>query len=185
MTVVISMLRGVNVGGHNKIKMEALREVYTSMGLQDVRSYIQSGNLIFRTNERDLNLLAKEIRAGIEKSSGIHCEVVLRSAGELRDAIARNPFGKRREIEPRKLLVSFLASEPGAEARAALAKLKTEPEELRLDGREMYIYFPNGMARPKMSWAAVERTLKTPFTGRNWNSVTKLCKMAEELEERD
>lgn len=185
MNVVISMLRGVNVGGHNKIQMEALREIYMSMGLQDARSYIQSGNMIFRTRERDLNLLAKKIRAAIERSAGIRCEVILRSAEELRDAIARNPFGKRRGIEPRKLLISFLASDPGSEARAALAKLKTEPEELRLDGREMYIYFPNGMARPKMSWTAVERTLKTPFTGRNWNTVTKLCKMAEELEARD
>jgi uncharacterized protein (DUF1697 family) len=182
MTVVISMLRGVNVGGHNKIKMEALRALYESLGLLDAQTHIQSGNVIFRTRMRDQVLLAKTIENGIEQSFGFRPSVIVRTSSELRDAIARNPFATRPGIDPSRLLVMFLASQPSAEARTKVLGMKIEPEELRLDGREVYIYFPNGMARPKLSWPLIERTLKTPGTGRNLNTVTKLLDMAERLE---
>jgi uncharacterized protein (DUF1697 family) len=182
MTVIISMLRAVNVGGHNKIKMDALRALYESMGLRDVQTYVQSGNVIFRTKERDLASLAKKIGNGIERRFGFRPEVVLRTTAELRDVIRRNPFAKRRNLEPGKFLVTFLAGDPGEDARENARKIRTEPEELILDGREAYIYFPNGMGRPKMSWPAIERALKTSGTGRNWNSVNKLLEIAEKLE---
>ena len=182
MAVIISMLRGVNVGGHNKIKMEALRALYESLGLRDPQTYVQSGNVVFRTDKRDLVAVGKRIEDAIERGFGFRPAVILRTASELRDVIARNPFAKRPGIEPSKLLVNFLASDPGVAVRDKVLRIKTDPEELRMDGRELYIYFPNGMARPKMSWAVLEKTLKTPGTGRNWNSVTKLLEMAERLE---
>jgi len=182
MAVVISMLRAVNVGGHNKIKMDALRALYESLKLRDPQTYVQSGNVVFRTGERDLIPLTKQIQSGIARNFGFTPDVILRTSSELRDVIARNPFAKRRGIEPSKLLVTFLAGDPGAEARENILKLKTDPEELRIDGRELYIYFPNGMARPKFSWPTIEKMLKTPGTGRNWNSVNKLLEMAERLE---
>jgi uncharacterized protein (DUF1697 family) len=182
MAVIISMLRGVNVGGHNQIKMDALRALYEKLGLRDVQTYVQSGNVVFRSKERSLSALGKRIEDAIEKSSGFRPLVVLRTPAELRDVIARNPFAKRSGIEPGKLLVTFLASAPGLEALEQALKIETEPEELRIDGREAYIYFPNGMGRPKMSWPKIERALKTSGTGRNWNSVTKLLEIAEKLE---
>ncbi len=182
MAVVIAMLRGVNVGGHNRIKMDGLRTLCTRLKLRDACTYVQSGNVIFRTEERDLALLAKRLQNAIERDFAFRPDVVLRTAAELRGVIARNPFAKRSDIEPNKLLVTFLASDPGPEARQKAAKMKTEPEELRMDRREVYIYFPNGMARPKMSWPAIERTLQTSGTGRNWNSVTKMLEIAEKLE---
>jgi len=100
----------------------------------------------------------------------------------MRDVIARNPFAKRRGIDPSKLLVTFLASHPSPEARDKVLEIKTDPEELKIDGHELYIYFPNGMARPKLSRPVIEKTLKTSGTGRNWNSVTKLLEIAERLE---
>src|SRR6266852_7265560 len=109
MTVIISMLRGVNVGGHNKIKMEALRALYQSLKLRDAQTYIQSGNVIFRTDERDLVLLATRIQNGIERKFGIRGEVILRTASDLRKVMARNPFAARRGIDPSRLLVTFLA----------------------------------------------------------------------------
>jgi uncharacterized protein (DUF1697 family) len=182
MPVIISMLRGVNLGGHNKIKMDALRALYESLGLRDPQTYVQSGNVVFRTDKRDLVALAKRIEEAIERGFGFRPAVILRTTSDLRGAIARNPFAKRSGVEPSKLLVTFLASDPGSAVREKVLSLKTEPEELRMDGRELYIYFPNGMARPKVSWAVLEKTLKTPGTGRNWNSVTKLLEMAERLE---
>jgi uncharacterized protein (DUF1697 family) len=182
MAVLISMLRGVNVGGHHKIKMDGLRALYESLKLCDPQTYVQSGNVIFRTDERDLVLLAKRVENGIARSFGFRPHVIVRTTSDMRDVIARNPFAARRGIEPSKLLVTFLASDPGPEARDQVRKIKAELEELRIDGRELYIYFPNGMARPKVSWAVLEKTLKTTGTGRNWNTVTKLLEIAERLE---
>jgi len=181
MPVVVSMLRGVNVGVHHRIKMDALRAVYESLKLRDPRTYVQSGNVIFSTGEQNLDALAGKIEAAIEKAFGFHSDVILRTAAEMKDVIARNPFAKRDNIEPNKLLVTFLKTEPPKTVRDQVLAIKADPEELHIRGRELYIYYPNGMARPKLSLAAVERILKIPGTGRNWNSVTRMLEMAEHL----
>src|SRR6266446_5636200 len=152
MPVLISMLRAVNVGGHCQIKMEALRTLYSSLKFENPQTYVQSGNVIFKTNERDLALIAK------------------------------NPFAERANIEPNKLLVTFLASDPSTEARENLRKQKFAPEELHVADRELYIYFPNGIGKSKLPWSRLDKILQTPGTGRNWNSVTKMLEIAEKLE---
>src|SRR5260370_31690285 len=124
MGVIISMLRAVNLGGHIKIKMDALRTLYESLKLRDAQTYVQSGNVIFRTKEPDLASLGKRLQNGIERKFGFLPDVILRTASELRDVIARNPFAKRRVIEPSKLLVTFLADDPGAEARDKVRSIK-------------------------------------------------------------
>ncbi|MGZ4840281.1 MAG: DUF1697 domain-containing protein [Candidatus Angelobacter sp.] len=182
MPVIICMLRGVNVLGHNKIKMDALKALCVSLKLQDPQTYIQSGNVIFRTEENDLAKLARRIQGAIERKIGFRPEVILRTAWELREVIARNPFSKRSGIEPNKLLVTFLAAAPAKEARGQALAIKIDPEELHIIGREVYIYFLNGQGRSKLSWSKIERTLQTSGTGRNWNSVTKMLEMAEKLE---
>ena len=182
MTVIISLLRGVNIGGHHKIKMDALRNLYESLGFQGAQTYLQSGNVVFRIRERDHSKLAKRIEDAIEKSFGFRPLVVPRTTAELGEVISRNPFATRRGIDPKKLAVAFLKEIPSPECLQNALKIKTAPEELRIDGREAYIYFPNGMARPKMSWPAIERALKATRTGRNWNTVTKLFELAQALE---
>lgn len=182
MPVIISMLRGVNVGGHNKIKMEALRALYASLNLRDSQTYVQSGNVIFRTEEGDLARLAKRIEDGIEKAFGFHSDVILRTSAELRDLLAKNPFATRRNIEPNKLLIVFLANDPAPEAREKIRTLKTDPEEVKIARRELYIHFPNGIGQSKLSMPAVLKTLNTSGTGRNWNSVTRMLEIAEKLE---
>ena len=182
MAVIVSMLRGVNVGGHHMLKMDALRALYESLGLREPQTYVQSGNVIFRTEERDLVRLTKRLENAIEQSFGFRPEIVIRTFSELKDVIAKNPFATRRSIDPSKLLVTFLASNPGPEVRDQLLKIKSAPEELWIDGREIYIYFPNGMARSKLSWPVIEKTLKKSGTGRNWNTVKKLLEIAERLE---
>ena len=182
MSVIISMLRGVNVGGHNKIKMDQLRAVYQSLGFRDAQTYIQSGNVVCRADKRELATAGARIEKGIERNFGFRPSVIVRTAPELREVIVRNPFAKRSGIDASRLLVAFLASSPAADALDKVLKIKCEPEELRVSGRELFIYFPNGMARPKLSLATVERTLKISSTGRNWNTVRKLLEMAEALE---
>src|SRR5260370_41923960 len=103
MTVIISMLRGVNVGGHNKIKMEALRALYESLKLRGAQTYVQCGNVIFRTDERDMSRLTKRIEDGIERKFGFRPDVILRTASEMRDVVSRCAFGNRRGIESGKV----------------------------------------------------------------------------------
>jgi uncharacterized protein (DUF1697 family) len=182
MPVMISLLRGVNVGGHHMIKMDALRDLYASLQLKDAKTHVQSGNVVFRTRKHATPALAAQIEQAIEREFGFRPSVILRTSDDLRGIVACNPFGNRRNIEHSKLLVSFLASEPTREARNKVLGIKADPEELKVVGRELYIYFPNGMGRPKLSMAAVERCLQVPATGRNWNTVLKLLEMAEEME---
>ncbi len=182
MPVIVSMLRGVNLARHQRMKMDALRAVYESLGLRNPQTYVQSGNVIFSATEKNLTRLGARIEQAIEKDFGFRPDVILRTVPELRDAIAGNPFANRRDIEPNKLLVTFLGADPGEEAREKVRAIKADPEELHIRGRELYIYFANGMARPKLSLARIERILAVPGTGRNWNSVTRMLEMAEKME---
>jgi uncharacterized protein (DUF1697 family) len=176
------MLRGVNLGPHNRLKMDELRTVYGSLGLRDVQTYVQSGNVIFRTDKPGTALVRK-IEDAIERKFGFRCDVVLRTVAELRNVIARNPFASRRDVAPGKLLVTFLADEPAAGGGERFVKRVSNcAEEVRLDARELYIYFPNGVGRSKLQWHALAQALGTTGTARNWNSVTKMLEMAEKLE---
>jgi uncharacterized protein (DUF1697 family) len=162
--------------------MDALRELCASLKLNGACTHLQSGNVIFKAPERSIVSLAAKVEGGIERTFGFHSDVILRTPGEMREIISKNPFAGRPAIDPSKLLVYFLARDAGDEARAKIGKIETGPEELHVDVRELYIYFTSGMARPKLSLAAVDRALKTPATGRNWNTVTKLLEIAEGME---
>ena len=176
------MLRGVNVGAHHRIKMDALRGVYESAGLAEPRTYVQSGNVLFRAKQQNASALARKIQTAIGGGFGFRPEVIVRTPQEFKLAIAANPFAKRGDVEPGKLLVTFLSGEPGAEAQATIRGLKAGPEELHLIGRELYIYFPTGAGKSKLPWSSVEKLLKVTGTARNLNSVVKMMEMAEEME---
>ena len=176
------MLRGVNLGAHNRIKMDTLRALYTSLKLEDPQTYVQSGNVIFRTKEKPTPQLARKIQAAIESKFKFSPEIILRTADDFRAALAANPFAKRKDVEPGKLLITFLVSAPGPSAPKALDAFKDHPEELHLIGRELYIYFPNGAGRTKLPWSQVEKFLKVPGTARNLNSVRNMLEIAESME---
>lgn len=182
MTVVISLLRGINVGGNKKIKMEALRDLYQSLGFLNPVTHIQSGNVIFGAKAKDLTGLDKRIGNAIGQSLGVRCEIILRSASDLRDVIAKNPFAARPEVPPNKLLVTFLATHPAPEALDNIRRLPCHPDELLLIGRELYCYFPNGAGRATLPPSAIDKALKVPGTARNWNTVNKLLELAEKWE---
>ena len=182
MPILISMLRGINVGGHNKVEMGALRALYESLKFEDPRTYVQSGNVIFRTKEKISPALTKKIQNAIEREFGCRPAVILRTPDELRKAISATPFPASRGLEPGKILITFLALNPAPEANAALLRFKSHPEELHLKGRELYIYFPNGAGKSKLPWASIATLFETTGTARNWNSVRKILAIADELE---
>lgn len=183
MPVLISMLRGVNLGPHNRIKMDALRTLYESLKLEDPRTYVQSGNVIFRTREKNTKKIAADIQDAIEKKFKFRPAVILRTVDELRQAVAATPFDSSRNLEPGKILVTFLADEPRPEAAGKLSTWKSHPEEIHLKGCELYIYFPNGAGRSKLPWSQIEKLLGVTGTARNWNSVMAMLTIAEEMQD--
>lgn len=180
MPVFVGLLRAVNVGGRT-LQMQLLRDLCCSLGLQDVTTYLQSGNVIFRTKERNPRVAAKKIETALESKFGYRAEVIVRTSEDLREVIAKSPFAKRRDIAPNKFHVVFLPEEFSAETKNAIAALQPDQEELRFGGRELYIYFPDGMGQSRFM-PRVMRLLKNSGTARNWNTVTKLLGIAEGME---
>jgi uncharacterized protein (DUF1697 family) len=181
MAVVIALLRAVNLGSFQKIKMDQLRTVCESLEFRNAQTYLQSGNVVFQSRERSLPKLARALEDEIERRHGFRPDVIPRTASELRNVVARNPFANRSGIEFGKFVVTFLAAEPAHEAQERIRNVEVDAEELYLDGRELYIYFPNGIGRSRVSPAVLDRALRTPGTGRNWNTVLNLLDMADKL----
>ena len=174
MTMMIAFLRGVNVGGKNRIKMEELGAVCEGMGLSDVRTYIQSGNIVFGAGAR---FRGAQLEDEIERVFGFRPCVITRTAAELRAVVEGNPI---HGAKPNQLLVFFLSGRPGGDAVEKVRQMGIEPEEIHILGAEMYIHFPFGQGVSKLPMARVEKTLGVTGTGRNWNSVMALLAMAEE-----
>jgi uncharacterized protein (DUF1697 family) len=180
--VIVSLLRGVNVGAHNRMKMEALRAVYASLGLRDVQTYVQSGNVVYRSNAKKLPASSRRIEDALEAAFGFRPAVIERTLPGLREVVANNPFAGRDGLDPAKLLVTFLADDPGETARREFVQIPAHSEELRAVGCETWIYYPNGLGTSTLSPTLVGKALKTAGTSRNWNTVLKLLEMAEHLE---
>jgi uncharacterized protein (DUF1697 family) len=178
MPVVIGLLRAVNLGGHNSMKMEQLRQLCISLGFEEAATYVQSGNVVFRTPV-PVSDAAKVLEQGIEKEFGFRCDVLARTLDDVRDVVARNPFDMNGR-DASKLLVLFLASDPGEEVRERLRAIPTAGEEVKALGREVFLYFPAGMGRSKLP-AVIDKVLRVKGTGRNWRTVARLLAMAENL----
>jgi uncharacterized protein (DUF1697 family) len=183
MTIYVSMLRAVNVGGRSPIKMEALRAVYESVGLADVRTLLQSGNVLFRSGLTDRQQLVKRLMQEIERQLNLEVEVILRTLEEVTRIVERGPVLSPR-ADRNKLVVMFLKSVPDAAAQAALTKWhksKEMKELLEMRGPEIYLYYPDGIGRSKLTNAVIEDKLQTAGTARNWNTLTKLVETGRAL----
>lgn len=175
----IGLVRGINVGGNNLLKMSDLKTICESAGFTNVQTYVNSGNVIF--DARSPSNLAKKIEDGIRRSAGLDVRVVVRTPDELRAAIAANPFpvGPMRELK--RMMITFLSDTPSAAGRATFFDAcKAFPEEVHLEGRELYIYYSDGdgPARSKLANMPLEKKLGVTGTARNWNTVTKLLELA-------
>jgi uncharacterized protein (DUF1697 family) len=177
-TTYICLLRGVNVGGNNLLKMAELKALFDSLRLRDAKTYLQSGNAVFRSDETDRDVLKRRIEDGIRKKSGIEVKIILRTTDELRNVIAANPLSPEAR-NPKALLVAFLGGPIANTAKALLTSLKIASEEIHFGKQELYLYFPEGIAASKLSNALTEKKLGVNVTARNWNTVNALLKMVE------
>lgn len=173
----ISLLRGINVSGQKKIKMTDLKYLYERLGFQDVATYIQSGNVIFKAeNHTDLN---QRIEKAIQKQYSFHVPVEIRTSREMSSIIKNCPFGSRNSDEDgTKILITFLSAEPSQENLATLRPHVIDPEKLLLKGKEIYLYCPNGYGKSKLSNTFLEQKLKVGATTRNWKTVNKLHELS-------
>lgn len=179
MTACVALFRGINVGGNHQVSMIKLKALHESLGLQDVVTYIQSGNVVFHSAEADGAQLQRQIEARSESQFGFHSDVIVRTVDEFNQIVARNPFQGQQNKESNRLVVMFLAARPEDGAQDALRKAYDGPEEIFIIGQEMYIYYPDGMGRSKLSGSFIERKLKTVGTARNWNTVLRLQEMLQ------
>ncbi|HEX5046893.1 MAG TPA: DUF1697 domain-containing protein [Gammaproteobacteria bacterium] len=181
MTVYVSMLRGVNVGGNALVGMADLKRLYESLGLRDVRTLLNSGNVVFRSSVQGRAQLTKRLVQEIERRFNRQTEVLLRTLPELAMLVERGPTLTQRQ-EPSKLLVMFLSGVPDKRAQAALIKAHRGPELIEIRGPEIYLYYPDGVGRSKLTNAFIEAHLGVSGTARNWNTIRKLIETGESLE---
>lgn len=182
MTTYIALLRGINVGGHNMIKMADLKAMCQAMGLGSVQTYIQSGNLVFQSDEAE-EPLRQRIEQEIERVFGLAVPVALRTAAQWQEILARCPFPAEHLAPGESLLVSLLAAAPAPEGVERLGASSSEPDEFRLMGREIYLLCRQPIHKSKLTNQFFERKLGVPSTARNWQTMTRLAEMAEENEQ--
>jgi len=179
MTAFVSLFRGINVGGRRTISKDELKDLHESLGLKNVLPYIQSGNVVFKSDDADVARLRRQIEDGFEKKFGFHVEVFVRTSAELQAIIEKNPFQGQQSKESKWVVVLFLAARPDDIAQEDLLKTYVGPEELFIIGKEVYIYYTNGIGRSKLSLSFLEKKLKTVGTARNWNTILQLQKLIQ------
>lgn len=176
----IALFRGINVGGNKMIAMADLRDLLAKLGFAGAKSLLQSGNLVFRGDRRTPAQLETLLAAETEKRLGVQADVFVRTASELAEVVARNPFVEEAKRDPSHLLVMFLRDVPDATAVAALNAAIIGREAVRVIGRHAYAAYPDGIGRSKLTNAVIEKKLGTRGTARNWNTVMKLARLAGE-----
>jgi uncharacterized protein (DUF1697 family) len=174
----VALLRGINVGGKRSLPMKRLAEAFVAVGCSDVRTYIQSGNVVFRAAPALAAKLPSVLPKAIAKMAGFDVPVVLRSAEELRAAVKKNPF-LRAGTDAAECHLMFLADLPESARVKKLDATRSPPDELAVIGRDVYLRLPNGVARSKLTNAYFDGVLATVSTLRNWRTVLTLLEMAE------
>lgn len=179
MTTFVSLLRGINVGGNKTIRMNALKALYEKLGLEDVRTHLNSGNVVFAAKGTSAKV-AKLLEDAVEKEFGFRPAIIVRSANDLAKLLERNPFPDMAKEDPGHLLVMALAGKPRADAKDRITKSYSGPEEIEVAGEDVYLTYPKGIGKSKLTIALLEKHLGVTGTARNWNTLTKLLAIAEE-----
>ena len=172
----VVLLRGINVGGKS-LKMGPLVELFEAMNLREVRTYIQSGNVLFSATAKDAGNIKERLQARIAEQFGLEVTVILRTREELRKVIENNPLLEAGSREVERMHVTFLEEEPKAGLRGALPVVKNTLDEFRIAGKEVYLYCPGGYGKTVYSNSNLEKNLGVKATTRNWRTVNKLFEM--------
>ena len=173
----IALLRSVNVAGHGRLAMADLQRSLIALGLADVTTYIQTGNVLFRSPSKSSSTVVARIERQLEQDFGSAPAVIMRTVSEMSQVLATSPFPAQ-GADPSRHHVTFLGDEPSREKLAIFAAPPSGRDELVIVGREVYVHTPDGYARSKLSGAMLERRLGVMSTTRNWNTVTKLSQLA-------
>jgi len=179
MPTYVAMLRGINVSGQKIIKMEALRASMASLGFADVKTYVQSGNIIFKTAKASTTVLVKKIAGKILADFGHTVSVLVRTPQELADTLKHNALLAEPGVDEARLYVTFLAEAAPENAEMLLKPLATASEKFCIRGREIYLHCPAGYGNSKFSNNAIEKKLSAQATTRNWRTTIALCELAQ------
>ena len=174
------MLRGINVSGQKKVKMDDLRALYESLGLQNVITYIQSGNVIFECRNTNKTELKQKIEKSIEEKYEFKVPVEIRTDRELENILNNSPFGHIELAEEgTQFLVTFLSTIPSESKVSEIQHFVAAPEQLFICGQEIYLHCPNGYGKSKLSNSFLENKLGIKATTRNWKTVNKLYELTK------
>jgi uncharacterized protein (DUF1697 family) len=171
----VALLRGVNVG-QNMLRMERLRDLCAEMKLKNARTYVQSGNIVFEADGTPAKW-AEALERRLRGETRLPVTVIVRTAKEIGEVLANNPFLKEKGIDTARLHVTFLQEAPEKSMVERLANIKAGVDRFRWLGREIYLHCPNGYGTSKLSNGPIEKALTLRATTRNWNTVNKLCEM--------
>lgn len=172
----ICLLRGINVSGQKKIKMEDLRKLFESNGFENVQSYVQSGNVLFHSNLKDVNKITFGIQQTIENKYNFFVPALVKTPEDFKMVLNNNPFSGKK-FDQKSLYVIFLFDNPEQDNLQKLSVIKNDEEDFRIIDDIIYIYCPNGYGRSKLNSNIFEKKLKVPATTRNWNTVNQLYKL--------
>jgi uncharacterized protein (DUF1697 family) len=173
----IVLLRGVNLGANRRLAMADLRALLANLGYDDVRTHLQSGNVVLTTGKKPASL-KRELEREIAAALGLETDVLVRTRDELADVIARDPLCAVAK-NPSRYLVSFLSQKPDAGFARELAAVAVAPERVAVSGREIYSWHPNGVHGSKLATLLGKRRAGLIATARNWNTVTRLLELAD------
>ncbi len=172
---LVILLRGINVGGHKRMKMAELRELLREAGFTDVRTLLQSGNVVARSRH-DGRAAATAVERAIKERLGFDVDVVVRTGEELEAIVAADPFGDE-ATDPKRYVVLFLTQDADADALQAIRDKDFAPEEFRGEGRELYVWCPEGLQKSPLNVALAHKRVAPVVTARNWSTVLKLRDM--------
>ena len=175
----VALLRGINVGGHARVVMADLRRLCEHLGHREVRTYVQSGNVVFESGETDTDMLATELAGRLATELGFAPAVVVRTAGEIADVVAANPFPDAADVDPTTVHVAFLSAQPTDPGAYAVDATAHAPEQVVVGDRVLYLYLPDGIGRSRLAADLTRRRTGVEMTVRNWRTVGRLLAMAQ------
>ncbi len=174
----IALLRGINLGGHNRVAMSDLRQLCVDAGFADVRTYVQSGNVVFTSTRDDPGAISHDLSARLRTDLGVAAAVVVRTVEEFAAVVAGNPFQQPAAADPTTVHAAFLSAEPNDPSSLTFNPDTYVPERLVAGDRVRYLLLPNGIGRSKLAPALLRRAGDIAVTVRNWRTVTELLRIA-------